>query len=92
MVTGNADREGFKSRKDLIGDGRWFVDASRQQILVRYERVQGSTPGSKTASSLTPRLCGNQGGPAVGVPMGARPWTSVKSGEEGRAVGSRRHP
>jgi hypothetical protein len=34
----------------------------------------------------------NQGDPAVGVPEGACPWTSVKSEEEGRAVGSRRHP
>jgi hypothetical protein len=37
-------------------------------------------------------LRGNQGDPAVGVPEGARPWTSVRSEEEGRAVGSRRHP
>jgi hypothetical protein len=34
----------------------------------------------------------NQGDPAVGVPLGMRPWTSVRSEEEGRAVGSRRHP
>jgi hypothetical protein len=57
MVTGNADREGFKSRKDLIGDGRWFVDASRQQILVRYERVQGSTPGDLRPRRASHRDC-----------------------------------
>ncbi len=92
MVTGRADREGVESRKDLFGDGRWGLASSRQQTFARYERVQGSTPGSQAASSLTQRLRGNQGDPAVGVPMGARPWTSVRSEEEGRAVGSRRHP
>ena len=30
MVTGNADREGVESRKDRIGVGRWYQDASRQ--------------------------------------------------------------
>ncbi len=92
MVTGRADREGVESRKDRVGNGRWVLAPSRQQILVRNKRVQGSTPGSKAASSLTQRLRGNQGDPAVGVPLGARPWTSVRSEEEGRAVGSRRRP
>ena len=92
MVTGNADREGVESRKDLIGDGRWILASSRQQTFVRYKRVQESSPGSKAASSLTRRLRGNQGDPVVGVPQGARPRTSVRSEEEGRAVGSRRHP
>ena len=92
MVTGRADREGVESRKDRVGNGRCAHAHSRQQILVRYERVQESTPGSKAASSLTLRLRDNQGDPAVGVPKGARPWTSVRSEEEGRAVGSRRHP
>ncbi len=76
MVTDGADRDGVVSRKDLFGDGRWVLASSRQQILVRYEQVQGSTPGSQAASSLTLRLCDNQEDPAVGVPMGVRPWTS----------------
>jgi len=58
----------------------------RQQAIVpcALRRVQGTTPGSKAASSLTLRLRGNQGDPAVGVPRGAHSWTSVKSEEKGR--------
>ncbi len=56
-----------------------------QQAIVpcALRRVQGDAPGSQAVSSLTWRLRGNQGDPAVGVPRGAYPRTSVKSEEEG---------
>ena len=41
MVTGRADREGVESRKDRVGNGRWVLASSRQQILVRYGECKG---------------------------------------------------
>ena len=43
----------------------------------------GATPGSKTASSLTTRVRGNQGDPIVGAGSRAHPLTSLNSEEEG---------
>jgi len=66
-VTGDADPEGVESRKALVGNGRWVLAPSRQQPLVRYRQAPEAAPGSEAASSLTWRLCGNQGDPDVGA-------------------------
>ncbi len=66
-VTGDADPEDVESRKTLVGVGRWVLAPSRQQSLMRYWRAAGGTPGSEVVSSLTLRLCGNQGDPTVGA-------------------------
>ena len=56
----------------------------RQQSLAREWQVPGDVPGSEVASSLTLRLRGNQGDPAVGVDGTAHPRTSLTSEEAGR--------
>jgi hypothetical protein len=67
----------------IVGIGRWVPAPSRQQSRTRDRRASGNVPGSEVASSLTGRLRGNQGDPAVGVEGSAYPWTSVISEEEG---------
>ena len=46
-------------------------------------QARGATPGSKTASSLTTRVRGNQGDPIVGAGSRAHLLTSLNSEEEG---------
>ena len=48
-----------------------------------FRRVEGTTPGSKSASSLTRRVRGNQGDPIVGAASKAHLLTSLNSEEEG---------
>jgi hypothetical protein len=67
----------------IVGIGRWVPSPSRQQSLTRLWRVLRDAPGSEVASSLTLRLRGNQGDPAVGVDGIAHSRTSLKSEEEG---------
>ena len=67
----------------IVGIGRWVPAPSRQQSLARERRASGDAPGSEVASSLTLRLRGNQGDPAVGAEGSAYPRTSVISEEEG---------
>ncbi len=68
----------------IVGVGRWGPAPSRQQSLVHKRQVPGDVPGSEVASSLTLRLRGNQGDPAVGVDGAAHLRTSLTSEEEGR--------
>lgn len=57
----------MKSRNDRVGAGRWFRDASRQQFHQRIGEPVESTRDLIAASSLTLRMHGNQGGPAIGA-------------------------
>ena len=82
MVTGDADREGVEPRKFSWRVPRVLThpQATTRGAIGRALRVP---PGSEAVSSLTLRVCGNQGDPVVGVQGGAHPWTSVRSEEAG---------
>src|SRR5215471_14593361 len=61
-----------------------MVSPDQQAAAPRAHRqARGATPGSKTASSLTTRMRGNQGDPIVGVSSKAHLPTSLNSEEEG---------
>jgi len=62
-----------------------MVSPDQQAAAPRAHRqARGATPGSKTASSLTTRMRGNQGDPIVGAcSRGARLLTSLNSEEGG---------
>ncbi|MGH8489463.1 MAG: hypothetical protein ACREXS_11535, partial [Gammaproteobacteria bacterium] len=64
----------------------------RPRSVLREGEWCGYSPGSEAVSSLTLRVGGNQGDPAVGTQGGVHPRTSVKARKRAVAVGSRRHP
>ena len=69
MVTGKADREGCSPEMAVleVADGfKTPASNSRHGAELKWQGVSDH-PGSKTVSSLTLRLCGNQGDPSIGA-------------------------
>ena len=88
MVTGGADREGFKPRNTQSWN-RPTVSQHRQATPERASRrVRGGGPGSKAASSLTLRLRVNRGDPSVGV--AERRTRRQAINREGAGIGRRK--
>ena len=69
MVTGKADREGYSPEMTVLEMADGFESPagnSRHGAELKWQGVSDH-PGSKTVSSLTQRLYGNQGDPSVGA-------------------------
>ncbi len=69
MVTGKADREGCSPEMTAleVADGfKTPAGDSSCGVELKWQAV-AAHPGSQTVSSLTQRLCGNQGVPGIGA-------------------------
>ena len=83
MVTDKADREGCSPEKTVLEGADGFktpAGNSRHGEELKGQAVPDH-PGSQTVSSLTQRLCGNQGDPVIGAEQCA---PSDKSKQRGR--------
>ena len=91
MVTGKADREGFSPEMTSleVADGlKAPAGNSRHGAKLKGQAVSAH-PGSQTVSSLTQRLCGNQGDPVIGAEQCAPSDKPKQRGRGQRLPGER---
>ena len=69
-VTGEADPEGVEPRKIQTESADGLVPPAGNNPGCAMASGSGTPPGSEAVSSLTLRVCGNQGDPRIG-PQGA---------------------
>ena len=85
MVTDKADREGCSPEMVALEGAEGFktpAGNSRQGEELEWQAVS-DPPGSQAVSSLTLRLCGNQGDPGIGAEDRA-PSDKCKERERGQ--------